>query len=111
MNLQELDGRIGDQVIWNDNVGDARVVYAQGQNHWGRLRAVVNQFVAYADLHGGAPSDRRRSLEQTLAVQVIVGNVAYAEIPAQRPASALHNDSTITLRKAVQCRPALIICF
>jgi hypothetical protein len=31
-------------------------MHTQGQDHWGRLRAVVNQFVAYVDLHSGCCS-------------------------------------------------------
>src|SRR6266850_866093 len=97
----EWDRRVGDQVVRNDDVGNARVVDAQGQDHRGRLRAVVNQFVAYADLHGRAPL-------LTAKAAVLVAGL---EIPAQRLARALRSDSTITLRMAVQCRPALTTCF
>src|SRR4029077_16687927 len=102
----ERDGRVGNQVVGNDDVGDACVVDAQGQDHRGRLRAVVNQFVAYADLHDGVPADRQPSSEHALAV-LMVG----LGIPPRRRAITLHSDSTITLRMTVQCRPALTTCF
>ena len=45
----ERNGRFGNQVVGNNEVGKA-IMDAQRHDHRGRLGAVVNQFVAYTDL-------------------------------------------------------------
>jgi hypothetical protein len=45
----------GDEVIGNDDVGDAGGMDVQCQDHRRRLRAVVEQLVADSELHDQAP--------------------------------------------------------
>ena len=54
-------GRLGHDPVRNDDVGCVREVDVQHQDHRCRLRTVVHQLVAYADLHGPAPVRRRRN--------------------------------------------------
>src|ERR1700716_3243247 len=46
--------RIGRYAIRNDNVGCACIMNIQHQHHRRRLRTVVDQLVAYPDLHHGS---------------------------------------------------------
>jgi hypothetical protein len=48
----DRDRRTGNEIIWHHHVRDACVVDAQHQQHRCRLRAVIEQFVAYSDQHG-----------------------------------------------------------
>jgi len=50
------------QVVRNDNVGDTGVVSVQHQHHRCRLRALIDQLVADAVVHGVPRCDRRAGL-------------------------------------------------
>src|SRR5260370_40421498 len=59
------DRRVRLYVIRNENIGCTRIVNIQHQHHRRRLRTVVDQLVAYPDLHHRPPLDLGGSVATT----------------------------------------------
>src|SRR5258708_14666610 len=59
------DRRVRLYVIPNENIGCTRIVNIQHQHHRRRLRTVVDQLLAYPDLHHSPPWYRGRSVATT----------------------------------------------
>ena len=70
----DRQGRVGHEMVGAPQVGDARVVHVQGHDHRRRLRAVVDDVVADADLH-----------DRLILIRRDRRSCASGENPAQRP--------------------------